>query len=480
MGLLARSVLREIIAGAAVGTLLFTFVLFLERARLLFEQLVRGSAPAATVGYLFLLVLPFVLTFTIPVGVLVGVLLGLSRMSSDGEIIALRAAGVSTRRLMTPVVVIALLGTAVTAACSLWISPWAMRETVRVLNRIAADQMTAEIQPRVFAEQFPNKTLYVGDVISGPVIRWRNVFIADMTPPEQRKRGTQEASGDAPRIMVATDALAVPDSAHNSIQLRLLNGSSHEVGKEMERYFNIRFPSLDQVLEAKAPEERRAKAFTGMDTEPLRAEAKLFRDADIELQRRFSQPLACLLLALVGLPMGVSSRKSGKSAAFVTTVFLAFLYFMAQVSLIGLAKQGRMQPVVAAWAPNVAFALIGLVLLLRLEVPGDADLIGNVRGWLADSFRGISSRLRRRETPRIKRLEGVAPFRILPQVIDTYLLGTFSFNLVFWLTSFVLLTQVFTFFELLSDILRNNIPMKRVATYHLFLTPKLIFDYAPI
>jgi len=480
MGLLARSVLREIIAGAAVGTLLFTFVLFLERARLLFEQLVRGSAPAATVGYLFLLVLPFVLTFTIPVGVLVGVLLGLSRMSSDGEIIALRAAGVSTRRLLTPVAVFALLGTAVTAACSLWISPWAMRETVRVLNQIAADQMTAEIQPRVFAEQFPNKTLYVGDVISGPVIRWRNVFIADMTPPEQRKRGTQEASGDAPRITVATDALAVPDSVNNSIQLRLLNGSSHEVGKALEQYFTIRFPSLDQLLAAKAPEEQRAKAFTGMDTEPLRAAAKQSRDADIELQRRFSQPLACLLLALAGLPLGVSSRKPGKSAAFVTTVFLAFLYFMAQVSLIGLAKQGRIEPVVAAWAPNAAFALIGLALLLRLEAPGDADWIGNVRGKIADTFRGVSSRLRQRETVRSRRLEGAAPFRILPQVIDTYLLSTYFFNLVFWLTSFVLLTQVFTFFELLSDILRNNISMTRVATYHLFLTPKLIYDYTPI
>jgi len=480
MGLLARSVFREIVAGAAVGTFLFTFVLFLERARFLFEQLVRGAAPAATVGYLFLLVLPFVLTFTIPVGVLVGVLLGLSRMSSDGEIIALRAAGVSTRRLMTPVVVFALIGTAMTGACSLWLSPWAVRETIRVLNQIAADQMTAEIQPRVFAEQFPNKTLYVGDVISGPVIRWRNVFIADMTPPAQRKRTTQEASSDAPRITVATEALAVPDSEHNSIQLRLLNGSSHEVGKDLERYFNIRFPSLDQLLEAKAPEEQRAKAFTGLDTGPLREEAKKSRDADIELQRRFSLPLACLLLALVGLPLGVSSRKSGKSAAFVTTVFLAFLYFMAQVSLIGLAKQGRMEPVVAAWAPNAAFALIGLVLLLRLEVPGDADWIGGVRGWIFRTFRGITSRWQRRETARTMRREGAAPFRILPQVIDTYLLGTFFFNLAFWLTSFVMLTQVFTFFELLSDILRNNIPMNKVATYHLFLTPKLIYDYTPI
>lgn len=480
MGLLARSVFREITAGAAVGTFLFTFVLFLERARFLFEQLVRGSAPASTVGYLFLLVLPFVFMFTIPVGVLVGILIGLSRMSSDGEIVALRAAGVSTRRLLWPVVSFALIGTVVTAACSIWINPWSVRETIRVLNQVAADQMTAEIQPRVFAEQFPNKTLYVGDVISGPVIRWRNVFIADMTPPEQRKRGTQEASSDAPRITIATDALAVPDSTRNSIQLRLLNGSSHEVGKELERYFNIRFPSLDQVLAAKPPEEQRAKAYTGLDTEPLRAEAKQSRDADIELQRRFSLPPACLLLALVGLPLGVSSRKSGKSAAFVTTVFLSFLYFMAQVSLIGLAKQGRMQPVVAAWAPNVAFALIGLVLLIRLEAPGDADWIGGVRGWFAEVTAGIMNRFQRRGTVKTRRIEGTAPFRILPQIIDTYLLGTFLFYFAVSLVSFVMLTQVFTFFELLSDILRNNIPMAKVATYHLFLTPKLVYDYSAV
>lgn len=480
MGLLARSVFREITAGAVVGTMLFTFVLFLERTRLLFEPLVRGSATPSTVGYLCLLVLPFVLMFTIPVGVLVGVLIGLSRMSSDGEIIALRAAGVSTRRLMAPVVVFAMFGVGVTAACSIWINPWAVRETVRVLNQLAADQMTAEIQPRVFAEQFPNKTLYVGDVMPGPVTRWRNVFIADMTPPEQRKRTTQEASADAPRVTIATDALAVPDSAHNSIQLRLLNASSHEVGKEMERYFNIRFPSLDQRLEAKAPEEQRAKAFTGMDTEPLKAEARQSRDADIELQRRFSLPPACLLLALVGLPLGVSSRKSGKSAAFVTTVFLSFLYFMAQVSLIGLAKQGRMAPVTAAWAPNAAFALIGLFMLLRLEAAGDSDWIGAVRGWIADTFTSLSARFRRQETAKPKRLEIRAAFRLLPQLVDTYILSTYIFYFFVWLVSFVMLTQVFTFFELLSDILRNNIAMRRVATYHLFLTPKLIYDYTPI
>jgi len=49
--------------------------------------------------------------------------------------------------------------------------------------------LTAEIQPRVFEEQFPNTILYVGDVKPGPVVVWRNVFLADLTPPEQRSIG---------------------------------------------------------------------------------------------------------------------------------------------------------------------------------------------------------------------------------------------------------------------------------------------------
>ena len=93
MGLLGRTILKEIVSGAFLGTLLFTFVLFLQRVSLLFEQLVRGAASASATGYLFALILPFTLTFTVPLGVMVGVLIALSRMSSDGEITAMRAGG---------------------------------------------------------------------------------------------------------------------------------------------------------------------------------------------------------------------------------------------------------------------------------------------------------------------------------------------------------------------------------------------------
>src|SRR6476469_2168789 len=107
MRILSRSIFREITVGAVLGGVLFTFVLFLREAGQLFAILVRNSAPPSAVAYLFSLAFPEALTFTIPLGVLVGVLLALSRMSGDGEITAMRAAGVPRRRVSSPVMTFA-------------------------------------------------------------------------------------------------------------------------------------------------------------------------------------------------------------------------------------------------------------------------------------------------------------------------------------------------------------------------------------
>ena len=104
MGLVSRSIFREVSKSALFGGVLFTFVLFLQRAGKLFEILVRSSASPRTVIQLFALAIPFTLTFTVPLGVLVGVLIALSRMSSDNELIAMRSGGVSSRVVAPPVI----------------------------------------------------------------------------------------------------------------------------------------------------------------------------------------------------------------------------------------------------------------------------------------------------------------------------------------------------------------------------------------
>lgn len=474
--ILRKYVFREILSGALLGTLLCTFVIFLQGVGKLFELLVRSSASPETVLYLFAIAMAPVLPLTVPFGVLVGILIGLGRMSADGEITAMRAAGVSSRRVITPVIVFALLAAGVAGAASIWLTPLAIRETIRISNLLAAAQLTAEIQPRVFEEQFPNTILYVGDVKPGPLVVWRNVFLADLTPPEQRSSGLG-ARGVGPRITVAQEAIAIPEPQNNRIQLSLRNASTHEVEKDM-RGSHTEYPKGDQVLEAAPPAERRARAFSEMETRELpyhAAHGPNWVEARIELHRRLALPVGCLMLALVGIPLGVSSRKGGKSGGYVMAIFLAFFcYYLAFISLIGLARQRTIPVEFAAWLPNTAFALAGFVFILRMERPGDRDIAGAVRHWLGSLYHRIKTPLALKENG------GGMRFPLLPQLVDTYILSNFLFYFAVMVASFVLMTQIYTFFELLSDIVKNKIPMSRVLTYHLFLTPKLIYDTVPV
>ena len=124
MKLLSRYVFREITSSALLGMLLATFVVYLQSpGRQLFELLVRSPATPFTVLRLFLLSLPPVLPLTIPFGVLVGILIGLGRLASDGEVTAMRAAGVASRIVILPVLLFALLATALAGAAALWLTP---------------------------------------------------------------------------------------------------------------------------------------------------------------------------------------------------------------------------------------------------------------------------------------------------------------------------------------------------------------------
>jgi len=487
MRILSRSIFREVWSSATLGLALLTFVLFLQRLSRLFEIMVRSSAPPATVGQLFLLAIPFTLPYTVPLAVLVGTLIALSRMSGDGEITAMRAAGVPSRVVIAPVLTLAGLGFIITAFATLWLTPWSQYQTDRTLNKMVAAELTADVQPRIFEEQFPNTILYVGDVIpEGHMFRWRNIFMADLTPPDSRKSQGHE-SGDLPRITVAPEALATPDIPHDRIQLSMQNGSTYEVGKAVTDFYSTRFHRGEDLLEAQKPGEVRIiRAVTELDTRPLYKLAYQEKDVDplkriearIEFHERLALPPACILLALLGVPLGVYSRRGGKSTAFVLTIALAFLYYMGLITMIGLARQRTLPTGIAVWTPDIVFAVIGLLLLLRLDTPGDRDWMSIVRGWyttIIESLRGV-----------VPANPGAAPSRLLlripflPQLVDTYVLSSFLFYFVVLLVSLVTMAEVFTFFELLSDIIKNHIAMARVGEYLFYLAPHLIYDSTPV
>ncbi len=492
MRLLSRTIFREVFVSASLGAAVFTFIIFLQKARPLFEFLVRSPGPASQVAYLFALVLPQALPFTVPAGMLFATLITLSRMSSDGEVTAMRAAGVPGRRVVPPILTFAFLAMGVAAAASLWLTPWSIRERYRVENQLVAGGLTSDVQPRVFDEEFPNSVLYVTDVVTGTTGLWRRIFLADVTPPAERLPSATERGDDSPRITLASEAIVSPDAAQNRLQLSLRNGSTYEAGKEATDYHITMFPAGDQVLEAKKPDEIHAiRVAPEMDTGPLYRQA--YKDASLdrtarldartELNQRFAMPLACLLMALIGVPLGITRRRAGKSAAVVMTVAIAFIYYMAMISFIGMARQGVMSAEAAVWLPDLFLGLFGVLLITRLERPGDRDLMGAISGSLQALralLRGGSQDGRRPVLERLEPKRVLARFSLLPQVMDAMVLSSFLFYFLVLLVSFVMMTHVFTFFELLSDIVKNHIPMSRVLTYHFFLTPRLIYDLTPV
>ena len=479
MRLLGRYIFREILTSSLLGTLLATFVIFLHGADALFKVLVGTSPPPTTVAKLLLLALPPVLPFTVPFGVLVGILIGLGRMSADGEIIAMRAAGVSSRKVIAPVLVFAFLGMGLAASASLRLTPYAIRESARILNELMANRSSADVQERVFIEDFPNNILYVDSVGSHPPgapVPWSRIFLADVTKPEERKKGLAEKA-DGPIITTAHDAIATSDPKNNRIQLELRQSFSHEMGKDLVSH-DSEAALVHQALQVK-PQEQSSQRPKEMSTRSLlRYKGADILEAAIELQQRFTFPVACVMLALVGIPLGIATRKGGKSAAYLIALFLGFFcYYLSSMTLQNVAKQRTLPVPVAIWLPNCIFGFAGVFFLARMEKPGDRDIVSALQTIVAVPIAWFKPKARKK-----KEAAGLPSWRIplLPQIVDTYVLSNFLFYFLVILATFVFMFLIFNFFDLTGDMIRNKISLRTMFSYLFFLAPYGIYDVAPI
>jgi LPS export ABC transporter permease LptG len=192
-------------------------------------------------------------------------------------------------------------------------------------------------------------------------------------------------------------------------------------------------------------------------------------------------PVACIMLAMIGIPVGTSSKRGGRSSGYVWAIFLCFFcYYLAFISLTHTAQKSHtLSPLVASWLPNVVFGIAGIILIVRMEAPGDREFLGGIRGaimrWGSSLVTRVTSPKEAATDERGRSFIHVTIFRIM----DNYVLSGFLFYFALWIAAFVAMTQIYNFFELLGDIVKNNIPMSDALRYHLFLTPELIYRLLP-
>src|SRR5262249_1038650 len=166
MRILNRYIFREIFRHALLGLVIFSFVFFIPQLVKLMELLVRHSGSGEQFAKLFLCLVPAVFTFTVPMAILVGVLLGLGCMSVDSEIIVLMSFGIGRCRILLPVGALALTGVVVTGLMMMWAGPFALRTFCSIEVELIANQVSFQVQPRVFDERFLKTVFYVNDVFA--------------------------------------------------------------------------------------------------------------------------------------------------------------------------------------------------------------------------------------------------------------------------------------------------------------------------
>ena len=497
MRILTRYILKEIGSHAIIGVALFTFIIFMRDMGRLLELIVRNSAPLPSVAEIFLFTLPATFTITIPMGVLVGILVGLSRMAADSEVTAIRSSGMGVGMFIRAVSIFAVGAWLLGMLNSVYLAPQSAIALDHLQERLRSSQASFEIEPRVFYEEFKDIVLYVQDAIpSKGQALWRGVFLADISDPS------------SPKITLAKRGALLSD-APNKLRFHLEDGTQQEaVPKVQDQYsittfenteIPIAIPSdenrphdllpvaelgLQSLLRNAARERKAAESVRISDPGLYNYSLVKARYYEIEFQRRFALPAACLVLAMVGIPLGLSARKGGKSTGFVLTILLVVVYYFFSMIGVQMARQGRMSPWLGSWWGNIFFFLCGLFLLWRVDrMP--IEIANLTAGWklLLQKLQSLGADRRLAKGRKATAESALHRHRFsarFPLILDDMILRDFALYLTMILTTFLVLALVFTFFELLTDIVRNKVPLVTVAEYLWNLSPSMIYLMAPM
>jgi LPS export ABC transporter permease LptG/LPS export ABC transporter permease LptF len=477
--ILTRYILGEILSHTLIGCALFTFILFMKDLPHILEMVVRNSSSFSNVMEILLFTMPNTLKVTIPMAVLVGVLLGLSRLAADSEIVAMRASGLGIGYFVRVASIVAIAGTLLGLVNSLYVAPRANQAILEMEQALETSQASYEIQPRVFYEDFRNFVLYVQDVRAGTgAANWRQVFMADVTDPNN------------PLITTAASATVADDSAQ-VLLMRLRDGSRHEtVASQAEQYNISTFATTDLPLAlSQQSDVHLGRLDTAIYALPMEELLKRTHGHDamrflIELHSRFSYPAACLVLMLVGVPLGVASRRGGKSSGFVFTILLVLLYYILSYTGIALGKQNKLSAFSAVWSANLLFAGAGIFLLWQMASGG--RVLNAITGWAIRPLRpAAEAKPKGFRLPTLlgrfqQRSQTANARNVFPRILDEYVVREFLNTFFLVLTGFVMLMLVFTFFELVGDILRNRIPLSTVGAYLINLTPSMLYQISPL
>ncbi|MFW6288143.1 MAG: LptF/LptG family permease, partial [bacterium] len=274
----------------------------------------------------------------------------------ENEFTALRLGGVSLYRLIFPLIILGIVISSVTYQMNERLVPWTYHEAQNIVRRFILRETMPEVQDNTFFQGPEGRLFFVSefDQINNTL---ENVVVYNLP------RGK-----DFPEMVSATSGKIEDNMWH------LEDGIIHQFNGEGEYYHAVIFDHMSYEL----PEEidsffGEQRTTSEMSRKRLARDIELFQRSGInvngllvEYHLKLAMPLAALIFILIGTPLSLS-HKDSRGASIILTILIVFLYYLALSLTQPLGKNGVVEPLIAAWLPNLIFGFFGLVLMILKE-----------------------------------------------------------------------------------------------------------------
>ncbi len=467
--LIAGYVLQSALPYVLLALALLTAILFTQQTGRFAELALYNDLPLSLAAQIAAALLPNVLILTLPVAVLAGIIIGFSRMGSDSEIIAIRAAGVGTWSLLWPALLIGLLATGATTFLHLKEAPRAARDLRQAALQGALRKLDSPVEPRTFNTEIPGYVIYVrdGDKSQGS---WGRVFIYAQQPDGSIRVVTARSgridSSNEKAELVLSDAVAMkipPVSADRNYvverldQLRISINTGRAALLERAGRKDLQTEELD---------------WNDLSIQARSSSVDEKREAERTINRRLALSTAPFVFALFGGLLGMRVRRGGRGAGILLSLAVVIVYYL--ITLLGesLARTNAVSAIFGEWMATGAILFLSLVLLRFNSIPRLA-LARKFRKKRPAHYEGDEHKT---TVPEHTVGAGRSGF---PSLLDASLFRTLTISFLLAFVSLVSIFIIFTLFELWRFIGINDVPSGVVARYLLFLLPLVAVELFP-
>lgn len=361
MRILRNYVLIECIVPFFLALSVLTCVFLLGNLIKLTHLVINKGVPLSTIGTVFLLYVPVLLGYTLPIACLVAVILAFSRLSTDNEILAIRACGIYLRNLFLPLLVVGLILSLFLFILNDRMIPYSHHQQRTMLKTLGTSNPTALLEPGVFISSFEGQIIFIHKIENNKLY---NVTIYQPQP-----------DGKPTRTIIARrgEFTAVPKD--DKIILKLIDGTSDEPDmKNPNSFYKLNFQTFFMTLDISDKKKEIDKKPKSMTLKELRQEIDklnrlLVEDTSrlkTEIWRKITWSFSPLVFILLGFPLAVITNKREKSANIIIAMLCAVGYYLLSLICESLSMQRILPPEIIMWGPNAVAGIAALYLNVRL------------------------------------------------------------------------------------------------------------------